>query len=92
MKVMVLLIGPDVPVYKTHHIDEEGPRQPGQGGGGGGGGGRVGSLSYQQLPGINLSSASAEDAVIVPPLISSIHLIWLWSAFNPSPVSSSRDL
>ena len=29
MKVMVVLIRPDVPVYKTHHIDEEGPRQPG---------------------------------------------------------------
>ena len=29
MKVMVLLIRPDAPVYKTHHTDEEGPRQHG---------------------------------------------------------------
>ena len=29
MKVMLVLIGPGAPVYKTHHIDKEGSRQPG---------------------------------------------------------------
>ena len=28
MKVMVVLIGPGAPVYKTHHIKREGSRQP----------------------------------------------------------------